>query len=70
MCGEIFDTIVLIYRHWAISAHSENLFDLIRLENVKFLTQKANREGRVFWPQGHSLIIVGRCPLGDATNQI
>ena len=33
---------MLIYRHWAIIAPGENLFDIIALEKCEVPTQKAN----------------------------
>ena len=41
--GKIVDTDLLIYRHWAIMASRENLFDIMALGgNVMFPAQKAN----------------------------
>ena len=34
--GKFFDTVVLIYRHWAIMAHCEKLLDIIGLGKYSF----------------------------------
>ena len=34
--GYIFGTVLLIYRHWAVMAHSEKLPDIIALGNCSF----------------------------------
>ena len=69
---------MLIFRHWAIMVHRENLFDRNTFwGNVKFLYSfctiiilciKQGTPGawRNFWTKGQSF----RGTLGDATNQI
>ena len=61
-------------------ANSENLFDIIAFGKCEVPYTKRQYSFctiiildswlRHFWPQGHSLNKLGRCPLGDATNQI
>ena len=34
--GKLFGTFVLIYRHWAIMDHSEDLFDIIAFGEVPY----------------------------------
>ena len=77
-----FATVVLIYRHWAIILHSENLFDKIALGKCEVPCTKKSYciiiiyktgdswGGGFYWPQGHNLNKLGRGPLGNATNQI
>ena len=82
--GVKFDTLMLIYMHWAIMAHSEKLLDITAWGNVKLPSQKGNvafallssyieKETPLvgqFLPKGQYSNKLVRGLLGDATYKI